>query len=75
MGATAPGNRALAEAFFAMSEEEPLGERRVALLKAGYTALDAPRPARREVLRQAPAWLKPIVSQLARIFREGSYHT
>lgn len=60
-----PANGELAEALFALAETEPPGDRRVALLKAGYAAFDAPGAARRLVEDAAPAWLKPIVSQLA----------
>jgi histidinol phosphatase-like PHP family hydrolase len=35
------------------------------MLRAGYTAFDTPHRARREVLRDAPTWLKPLVTQLA----------
>jgi len=72
MSVTAPPNRALAEALFVLSEEEPAGQRRIALLKAGYTALDAPMSAQREVLQQAPRWLRPIVSQLVECRGEGA---
>lgn len=60
-----PANGALAEALFALSESEPPGDRRVAILHAGYTALDTPNRARREILREAPPWLRPLVIQLA----------
>ncbi len=33
-------NRALAEAFFELAEQEEPGDRRVALLKAGYAVFD-----------------------------------
>lgn len=59
-----PSNAALAEALFTLSEHEPPGERRIALLKAGYTALDAPGTAHREVLDRSPPWLQPLVGQL-----------
>ena len=42
----APSNAALAEALFRLSEKEAPGDRRVALLKAGYAAFDATGPAR-----------------------------
>ena len=58
-------NSALAEALFALSELEPPGERRVALLRAGYAAIDTTGAARQAALREAPPWLKPLVSQLA----------
>lgn len=59
-----PANGALAEALFALSELEPPGERRVALLKAGYTALDAAGRAHGPVLEGSPPWLRPLVTQL-----------
>ncbi len=57
-------NGALAEALFALSDSEPPGDRRLALLRAGYTAFDASRKASQEVLREAPNWLRPLISQL-----------
>lgn len=60
-----PDNADLAEALFALSEREPPGERRLAMVRAGYTALDAEGPAQRELLRSSPAWLRPLVAQLA----------
>ncbi len=60
-----PANGELAEALFALAETEPPGDRRVAYLKAGYAAFDAAGAARRVVEDASPAWLKPIVSQLA----------
>lgn len=59
-----PDAGALAEALFALSEQEPPGDRRVALLKAGYAAFDAPHAAGSSALSSAPDWLKPLVSQL-----------
>ncbi len=35
-----PSNGALAEALFALSEQEEPGDRRIALLKAGYAVFD-----------------------------------
>ncbi len=58
-------NGDLAEALFALSESEPPGERRVALLKAGYAAFDAVGGAHRATLDDAPPWLKPLIQQLA----------
>ncbi len=58
-------NGALAEALFALSESEPPGDRRVALLRAGYAAFDAAGPARRAALDGAPDWLRPLIEQLA----------
>ena len=57
-------NAALAEALFSLSEMEPPGDRRVALLKAGYAAFDADGHAQGPVLDTAPDWLRPLVSQL-----------
>jgi len=56
---------ALAEALFTLSETEPPGERRVALLKAGYAAFDTNSGARRAALDGAPPWLRPLIEQLA----------
>ena len=58
-------NGALAEALFALADSEPPGDRRLALLRAGYTAFDTPGNARREITREAPKWLRPLLSQLA----------
>jgi histidinol phosphatase-like PHP family hydrolase len=65
-------NGALAEALFALAELEAPGERRIALLKAGYAAIDATGTARQAALRDAPPWLKPLVSQLADCRGEGA---
>jgi histidinol phosphatase-like PHP family hydrolase len=59
-----PSNGALAEALFALAEREPPGDRRLALLRAGYTAFDTPDRASRVVLRDAPPWLRPLLGQL-----------
>lgn len=59
-----PTPGALAEALFSLSEQEPPGDRRVALLKAGYAAFDAPQAADRAAMATSPEWLKPLVSQL-----------
>ncbi|MCG6962093.1 MAG: hypothetical protein LJE95_02360 [Acidobacteria bacterium] len=67
-----PSNGALAEALFTLAEREPAGDRRLALLRAGYAAMDSVRPARRGVLDDAPPWLKPLVSQLAGCRGEGA---
>jgi histidinol phosphatase-like PHP family hydrolase len=67
-----PANGALAEALFALSETEPPGERRVALLRAGYAALDTPGGGRRAALRESPPWLEPLVRQLADCRGEGA---
>lgn len=58
-------NGALAEALFTLSESEPPGDRRVALLRAGYAAFDTPGTARRAALDGAPDWLRPLIEQLA----------
>jgi len=58
-------NGALAEALFALADSEPPGDRRLALLRAGYIAFDASGKARTAVLSDAPGWLQPLVSQLA----------
>ncbi len=65
-------NAALAEALFSLADQEPLGERRVALLRAGFTAVDAEHAAGRQVVERAPFWLKPIVSQLLSCRGEGA---
>ena len=57
-------NGALAEALFSLADSEPPGERRLALLRAGYTAFDTTGKAPREILPNAPHWLRPLVSQL-----------
>jgi len=72
LSAGPPANGDLAEALFALAEREPHGDRRLALLKAGYTAFDACDPAVRIVLERAPNWLKPLVSQLASCAGEGA---
>jgi len=67
-----PPNGALAEALFVLAEQEVADERRLALLKAGYTAFDAVEPAARMVMQQAPAWLQPFISQLVSCHGEGA---
>ncbi len=62
---TRPANGALAEALFTLSETEPPGERRVALLRAGYAVFDTATGARRAALDGAPPWLQPLIEQLA----------
>ncbi|MDH3816903.1 MAG: hypothetical protein OEV48_20640, partial [Acidobacteriota bacterium] len=57
-------NGALAEALFTLADAEPPGDRRLALLRAGYTAFDSPGKAHRELLKEAPHWLEPLISQL-----------
>jgi histidinol phosphatase-like PHP family hydrolase len=58
--------------LFALSEREPPGERRVAILRAGYAAFDTPGRARSAALGDAPDWLKPLVFQLADCHGEGA---
>jgi histidinol phosphatase-like PHP family hydrolase len=60
-----PANGALAEALFTLSETEAPGERRLALLRAGYAAFDTAAGARRAALDGAPPWLRPLIEQLA----------
>jgi DNA polymerase (family 10) len=67
-----PSNAALAEALFALSEQEPEDDRRLSLLKAGYSAFDSPEPAARKLTQQAPAWLRPIISQLVSCHGDGA---
>jgi len=62
MGST---HGAFAEALFALSESEPPGDRRLALLRAGYAAFDSASGARRAALDGAPPWLRPLIEQLA----------
>jgi len=57
-------NGALAEALFSLADSEPTGDRRLAMLRAGYTAFDTAGKAGRELLREAPHWLRPLISQL-----------
>ena len=57
-------NGALAEALFTLADAEPPGDRRLALLRAGYTAFDSSGSTHRDLLREAPNWLRPLVSQL-----------
>ena len=60
-----PSNGALAEALFALSEQEEPGDRRIALLKAGYAVFDTTGDGRRAALAKAPDWLRPLIDQLA----------
>ncbi len=60
-----PSNGALAEALFTLADAESPGERRLAFLRAGYTAFDTAGVAERDVIRDAPSWLRPLVQQLA----------
>jgi len=57
-------NGALAEALFTLADAEPPGDRRLALLRAGYTAFDSEVKAHQELLRGAPHWLRPLITQL-----------
>ena len=57
-------NGALAEALFSLADSEPPGDRRLALLKAGYAAFDSPGTVRRVLHEDAPPWLRPLISQL-----------
>jgi histidinol phosphatase-like PHP family hydrolase len=60
-----PPNGALAEALFALADQEEPGDRRVALLKAGYAVFDTTGDGRRAAVAKAPDWLRPLVDQLA----------
>ncbi len=57
-------NGALAEALFALAESEPPGDRRLALLRAGYLAFDSPGRPHRDLQRNASSWLQPLLQQL-----------
>jgi len=58
-------NGALAEALFSLADSEPPGDRRLALLRAGYAAFDAQDKVRRAAFSNAPRWLQPVITQLA----------
>jgi len=58
-------NGALAEALFALADQEEPGDRRVALLKAGYAVFDSTGDGRRAAMARAPDWLRPLIDQLA----------
>jgi len=60
-----PPNAALAEALFALAEREPGPDRRLALLRAGYRAMDAARPLGPRVADGAPPDVRPLITQLA----------
>jgi histidinol phosphatase-like PHP family hydrolase len=60
-----PPNGALAEALFALSEQEEPGDRRLAMLKAGYAVFDTTTGGRRAAMSRAPDWLRPLIEQLA----------
>jgi DNA polymerase (family 10) len=57
-------NASLAEALFALADSEPPGDRRLALLKAGYAVFDRLDDAHRDLPGETPAWLRPLFSQL-----------
>jgi DNA polymerase (family 10) len=57
-------NGSLAEALFALADSEPPGDRRLAFLRAGYTAFDSPINAHRDLVENAPNWLRPLIRQL-----------
>jgi DNA polymerase (family 10) len=57
-------NGPLAEALFALAESEPPGDRRLALLRAGYFVFDSPGQPNRDLQRNAPSWLQPLLQQL-----------
>ncbi len=65
-------NGALAEALFSLADSEPPGDRRLALLKAGYAAFDSPGTVRRVLLEDAPSWLRPLISQLCECHSEDA---
>ncbi len=60
-----PPNAALAEALFALAEREPGPDRRLALLRAGYRAMDAARPLGPRVAAGAPPDVRPLIPPLA----------
>ena len=59
-----PSNSALAEALFTLAESEPPGDRRLALLRAGYAVFDSPVRGRRDLLHSSPKWLRLLIQQL-----------
>lgn len=65
-------NGPLAEALFALADAEPPGDRRVALLKAGYTAFDSPKTVGRDLLDGTPTWLRPLIEQLTSCHSEDA---
>ena len=71
-GRETSSNAVLAEALFTLADSEEPGERRLALLKAGYKAFDSATPARAAVLDGAPPWLRPLISQLVSCSGEGA---
>lgn len=64
MGTRSISNGLLAEALFRLAESEPPGDRRLALLRAGYAVFDSPARARRDLLADQPSWLQPLIQQL-----------
>ena len=67
-----PSNGALAEALFSLADAEPPGDRRVALLQAGYAAFDCPDKVDRALVEESPPWLKPLISQLTACHSEDA---
>ena len=57
-------NGALAEALFMLADAEPPGDRRLALLRAGYAAFDSPDRVHQRLVRESPHWLQPLIQQL-----------
>ena len=57
-------NGSLAEALFALAESEPPGDRRLALLRAGYQVFDSPGQPNRDLQANAASWLQPLIQQL-----------
>ena len=64
MSSQRASNGSLAEALFALAESEPPGDRRLALLRAGYKIFDSPDKPHRDFMESAPHWLQPLVQQL-----------
>jgi DNA polymerase (family 10) len=64
MGKQRITNGPLAEALFALAESEPPGDRRLALLRAGYFVFDSPGRPDRDLQTNAPSWLQPLLQQL-----------
>jgi histidinol phosphatase-like PHP family hydrolase len=64
MSSQGASNGSLAEALFALADSEPPGDRRLALLRAGYKVFDSPGKASRDLMQSAPRWLQPLIQQL-----------
>jgi histidinol phosphatase-like PHP family hydrolase len=64
MSSQTASNGSLAEALFALAESEPPGDRRLALLRAGYKVFDNPGKSHRDLMESAPHWLQPLLQQL-----------